>query len=71
MNEASQNLPVDIGMRVEVELDNGQYVIANVINRGTRSLPTLGEHVQVGFIEGGLRAYQIPTHGLESELALE
>jgi putative spermidine/putrescine transport system ATP-binding protein len=58
-------------IRSEVELDNGLQVIAHTVNQGTQPLAGVGERVQIVFAEGGLRAYQIPAHGLEVELALE
>jgi hypothetical protein len=56
---------------MEVELDNGLYVVANAVNRGNQPLVCVGEHVQIDFVEGGLRTYQIPAQGLDAELALE
>jgi ABC-type Fe3+/spermidine/putrescine transport system ATPase subunit len=58
-------------IRTEVELNNGLQVIANTVNRGNEPLVSIGQHVQVGFSEGSLRAYQIPAQGLDVELALE
>jgi len=58
-------------IRTEVELGNDLHLIAQTVNRGGQPLVSVGEHVQVDFTEGGLRAYQIPAHGLDVELALE
>ena len=58
-------------MRIEVELNNGLYVIASEVNRGTQSVVSVGDQVQIDFVEGGLRTYQIPPQGLNVELALE
>ena len=58
-------------IRTEVELDNGLRVIAQATNQGVEVAGNVGERVKVDFIEGGPIAYQIPTHGLDVELALE
>ena len=58
-------------IRTEVELDNDLHLIASTVNIGDQAPVSIGERVHLDFTKDSLRAYQIPAHGLDAELALE
>jgi putative spermidine/putrescine transport system ATP-binding protein len=57
-------------IRTEIEVKNGTLIISETPNLGLQTIK-VGEQVRIDFAENGLIPYQLPSQGLDVELALE